>query len=129
MKEKVLNWAQQFNTFCFLDNHQYDIEPHTLECLLAAGVKDKTERSGISSLQKFIDEKKNSWLFGHLNYDLKNELDQLSSHHPDHIQFPDFFFFEPEVLIRLNAKEMIIDGDDPDKVFSEIKSFFISISL
>jgi len=118
----VLNWAQQFNTFCFLDNHQYNIVPHTLECLLAAGVKDKTEGSGISSLQNFIDKKRNSWLFGHLSYDLKNELEQLSSNHTDNIQFPDFFFFEPEVIIRLNEKEMIIDYDDPDKVFTEIEN-------
>jgi para-aminobenzoate synthetase component 1 len=118
----VLNWAQQFNTFCFLDNHQYHIGPHTLECLLAAGVKDKIEGFQISSLQDFIDKKKNRWLLGHLGYDLKNELEQLSSHHPDHIQFPDFFFFEPEVIIRLSEREMIIDCDDPDKVFSEIEN-------
>ena len=77
-KEKVLNWAQQFNTFCFLDNHQYQIEPHTMECMLAAGVKRQLKAdagNALDKFQQFIDEKK-SWLFGHLSYDLKNEIEK-----------------------------------------------------
>jgi para-aminobenzoate synthetase component I len=122
MKNEVLNWAQQFGTFCFLDNHQYHIGPHSQECILAAGVKEDTSKSsGISHLQRFIHKKKGSWLFGHLNYDLKNELEHLSSHHDDHIRFPVFFFFEPRVIIRLNEKEMTIEADHPDQVFKKLK--------
>jgi para-aminobenzoate synthetase component 1 len=124
MKQKVLNWAQRFNTFCFLDNHQYHIEPHTQECLLGAGIKRKINthaENATDLLQSFIDEKR-SWLFGHLNYDLKNAPDQISSRHPDHIQFPDLFFFEPEIIIRLNENEMIIEGDGPQEIFDQIIS-------
>ena len=58
MKEKVLNWSQQFNTFSFLDNHQYQIEPHSMECLLAAGVKRQLKAdasNALNQLQEFID--------------------------------------------------------------------------
>lgn len=123
MKLKVLNWTKQFSTFCFLDNHQYQLEPHSMECLLAAGVKRsvKTDAgNALEQLQQFRNEK-DSWLFGHLGYDLKNEMEQLSSSHPDHIQFPDLFFFEPEVVIRLNEKEMIIEADDPEAIFIAIE--------
>jgi para-aminobenzoate synthetase component I len=117
----VLNWAQQFNTFCFLDNHQYHIKPHSLECLLAAGIKGKSFTGpGLSHFQEYINEKKGRWLFGHLNYDLKNELEILSSHHHDHIQFPEIFFFEPSVLVSFNEKDMRIQADDPGKIFNDI---------
>ncbi|MEI9946099.1 MAG: anthranilate synthase component I family protein [Chitinophagaceae bacterium] len=123
VKEKVLNWLQRFDTFCFLDNHQYQIDPHTQECLLAAGIKRKLSLSSgnvLNQFQEFIDSSKDKWLFGHIGYDLKNELERLSSNHPDHIGFPDLFFFEPEIIIRLGEKEMIIEGNHPEKIYDEI---------
>jgi len=123
LKKKVLNWAKRFSTFCFLDNHQYQLEPHAVECLLAAGVKRQLiagAGSALEQLQSFIDEK-SSWLFGHLGYDLKNEIEQLSSSNPDNLQFPDLFFFEPEVIVRLSERELEIEAEDPAMVYKEIK--------
>jgi para-aminobenzoate synthetase component I len=122
VKEKVLNWTKRFNTFCFLDNHQYQLEPHSMECLLAAGVqRDIQVNAGnaLNQLEQFMQQK-NSWLFGHLAYDLKNEMEKLSSSNPDNIQFPDLYFFEPEVVIRLSEKEIIIEAEDPENIFKEI---------
>lgn len=128
LKKKVLNWAKRFSTFCFLDNHQYQLEPHAVECLLAAGVKRQLAvgaGSALEQLQSFIDEK-HSWLFGHLGYDLKNEIEQLSSSNLDNIQFPDLLFFEPEVVVRLSEMEIEIAADDPAMVYKEIKATRIS---
>ena len=78
IKEKVLNWVKRFDTFSFLDNHQYQIEPHTMECLLAAGVKRQVKAeagNALEELQKFINTNPHQsdqhgqtrgWLFGHL---------------------------------------------------------------
>lgn len=123
-KEKVLNWTKQFNTFCFLDNHQYQIHPHSLECILAAGSRRQLQAdagNALEQLQNFIDVKP-SWLFGHLGYDLKNEIEQLSSSNPDAIKFPDLFFFEPEVIIRLTEKQLIIEAEEPALIFSSIQN-------
>ncbi len=124
MKQKVLNWAQRFNTFCFLDNHRYHIEPHTQECLLGAGIKRKINLSSedaLDHLQRFSEEKR-TWLFGHLGYDLQTEPGRSKADHPDHIRFPDLFFFEPEIIVRLDEKQMIIEADDPAEVFRLIDS-------
>lgn len=124
-KDKVLNWAIQFSTFCFLDNHQYQIEPHSVECLLAAGQKrmiSSIAGSALHELEQFLDERK-SWLFGHLSYDLKNEIENISSRHVDQVGFPDLFFFEPEILIRLSADEVCIEADDALAVFEEIENY------
>ncbi|MGZ8539214.1 MAG: anthranilate synthase component I family protein [Chitinophagaceae bacterium] len=129
MKKKVLNWVQQFNTFCFLDNHQYHIQPQTQECLVAAGNKGNDafiSGGSLAQLQNFIESKKNCWLFGHLNYDLKNQLERLSSNHPDFIQFPELYFFEPLILIRLNEVQMIIEGPDAVEIFNEINKIDIA---
>jgi para-aminobenzoate synthetase component 1 len=119
----VLSWTQQFDTFCFLDNNQYRISPHSQECLLAAGIKSSitaTPVNELNELQHFIDSKKGNWLLGHINYDLKNELEHLSSAHPDGIHFPDFFFFEPLVVIRLSEEQIVIEGEEAEKIFQEI---------
>jgi para-aminobenzoate synthetase component 1 len=123
IKEKVLNWVQRFDTFCFLDNHHYNIGPHTQECLVGAGVHafvSPQPGSAIDELQAFIDKKKGSWLFGHLGYDLKNEIEPLVSRHPDHIGFPGLYFFEPEVVIRLNEDQVYIIAEDPEHIFAAI---------
>ena len=130
VKQKVLNWAKRFNTFCFLDNHQYQILPHSEECLLAAGVRRELKTNvgnALKQLQDLIDQgSAASWLFGHLGYDLKNEIEDLSSGHFDGIGFSDLYFFEPEILIRLNEKEMIIESSDAEKIFDEILNEKIS---
>jgi para-aminobenzoate synthetase component 1 len=131
MKQKVLNWTKRFDTFCFLDNHQYQVAPHAVECMLATGIKRQLKAepgNALEQLQQFIDEKP-GWLFGHLGYDLKNEIESLSSSHPDYIQFPGLFFFEPEIVIRFNEKEMLIEGASPDKVFAEINEVSSADSL
>jgi para-aminobenzoate synthetase component I len=122
IKEKVLNWVQPFSTFCLLDNHQYQVAPHAVECLVAAGVRREiTTAAGraFDALQDFQQEKK-GWLFGHLGYDLKNETASLHSAHPDRIGFPDLYFFEPEIVLRLSEDQLVIEADDPAAVFQAI---------
>ncbi len=139
VKEKVLNWANRFDTFCFLDNQQYRSEPHSVECLLAAGVRRYVIADAghaLEKLQELISETSRSvgprltgsWIFGHLGYDLKNEIEKLSSSHPDRIGFPGLYFFEPEIMIRFNEKEMNIDAEDPGKIFAAISSQVLPVS-
>lgn len=118
-----MNWLQRFGTFSFLDNHEYPTGYPTVECLAAAGVKrelNATAGNALPLLQEFISEKK-CWLFGHLGYDLKNEIERLHSSHASHILFPDLYFFEPQVVIRLSPGKLLIDAVNAAQIFSEIK--------
>lgn len=120
----MLNYAKRFSTFCFLDNHHYQLSPHSAECLLAAGVKRSVKANSgqaLSQLDSFINEK-SSWLFGHLAYDLKNEMESLHSDHPDGIKFPDLYFFEPELLIKFDSELMEIEGEDPIAIWEAINA-------
>jgi len=84
--------------------------------------------NAIDVLQEFIDrsdgDRQSGWMFGHLGYDLKNEIEELQSTQHDRIQFPDLFFFEPEILIRLNETAMIIESstEDPEKIYQSIQA-------
>ncbi|MGQ0738172.1 MAG: anthranilate synthase component I family protein [Bacteroidota bacterium] len=126
VKEKVLNWTKRFGTFCFLDNHRYQLQHHSEECLLAAGVESQLKANAgnaLLQLQDFINSgnrQTGRWLFGHLGYDLKNETEQLSSHNSAGVGFPDLFFFEPEIIIRLQPGEIKIKAANPEQVFKNI---------
>jgi len=133
LKEKVLNWANRFGTFCFLDNHGYRLAHHSEECLLAAGVRQSIKEpagKALSRLQQFIDGRASGkWLFGHLGYNLKNEIESLESRNENKTGFAGRFFFEPEYLIRLNEKQVYIEADNPGLVFEQICNTEVSEKL
>ena len=53
----------------------------------------------LSDLDKIIESKK--WIFGHISYDKKNSIENLSSKNYDGISFPDVNFF----LLQLQTRE------------------------
>jgi para-aminobenzoate synthetase component I len=78
LKMKMLNWANQFNIFCMLDNHQYNFNAPVFDCLLAVGCKKHvTAQAGhaFNVLKAFAQQNK-QWLFGHVGYDIKNEIEK-----------------------------------------------------
>ena len=124
----MLGWAKQFNIFCLLDNHQYNRDSHwshpQFECLLAAGAATTVQLKQdnyFESFQKFIDEE-NDWVFGHFGYDLKNKIENLSSENIDGIQFPDLFFFVPEIILILKTDRLDIGfiKGNPDNIYKNI---------
>jgi len=120
----MLNWVKPFNIFCLLDNRQYHFEEPAFECLLAAGSERHIEMqagNAFAALKSFYDESK-GWLFGHFDYDLKNETEQLVSENFDGICFADMHFFVPEIVLQLSNKQVTIffDGDAAE-IFNAIE--------
>ncbi|MGZ5248290.1 MAG: aminodeoxychorismate synthase component I, partial [Flavitalea sp.] len=99
----MLNWVNRFNICVFLDNHHYISSNQNVECLAAAGSLATLQLPAGYALQQleYFHRMHNDWLFGHLAYDLKNEIELLHSSHPDGIAFPDLSFFVPEVTLQL----------------------------
>jgi para-aminobenzoate synthetase component 1 len=110
-----------------LDNHQYQFSPHTVECLLAVGAAHNLEcnaGSAFQALQEF-SRKHDDWMFGHFSYDLKNELEDLSSHNFDGVVFPDLHFYVPEIMIRIELDRVFIGSltINAASVFNEIQNY------
>ncbi len=74
-----------------------------------------------SSLSSFVNDN-NDWIFGHLNYDIKNHIENLYSHNTDNINFPDAFLFVPEIVFILQKNVLAIGvvSSDPEIIFNEI---------
>jgi len=119
MKKKMLNWANRFSIFCFLDNQDYSIQPQRYECLLGAGVVQYVSSNHIQDTDSFFDKNKD-WVFGHLSYELKDSIHHFYPNKEDKIGFPYFFFFIPEVLVQITQNELTIEGKDCGKVYDEI---------
>ncbi|HSF44392.1 MAG TPA: anthranilate synthase component I family protein [Chitinophagaceae bacterium] len=123
-KAQMLNWLRRFNICAFLDNHQYSLPPHLHDCMAAAGAISVIPNRDSGQLEAINEFCKNSsdWVFGHLGYDLKNEIEGLESGHPDHINFPDAFLFVPQYLLIIDADSVSIGShhNDHDAVFNEI---------
>jgi para-aminobenzoate synthetase component 1 len=114
----MLNWAKRFNIFCYLDNQQYSNEGY--ESLLAVNViRYIDSTSAFKEIDNFLYQRK-AWSFGHLSYSLKSELLSLPHGKKDRIGFPDFFFFQPDILIILKKEELLIHAKKPNDVFAQL---------
>ena len=67
---------------------------------------------------------KPSFLVGYLGYDIKNQLETLSSRNPNRLAFPDAYFVEPEWVIDFEKEGILIRGDgNPDTLVQQLTSF------
>ena len=76
-----------------------------------AGVGKKailiSNNDSFEKLNKLHAQKKD-WLFGYLSYDLKNEIEELSSNNTDNFNTDNLTFFVPEYVILLNNDKLEI---------------------
>ncbi len=112
----MLGWANQFNIFCYLDNQQYAGEGY--ECLLGVNARSSFDDTKFfNSIDAFLS--KGSWYFGHLSYELKNNLYHTNDEH-NQIGFPRYFFFSPQSVVALKDNELIIYADNADIIYNDI---------
>jgi para-aminobenzoate synthetase component 1 len=116
----MLNWVQQFNIFCLFDNHQYKIQPGNYEYLLAAGVSSSIDSTieSFDSIDLFLKE--NKWVFGHLSYELGYSFQKMENKKRNKIEFPDFFFFKPQILIYIRDDNLYINCENELEVYNAI---------
>lgn len=122
-KLKLLLWAAKYNVVSFLDNHEYHSQYSAFECLAGAGCIKRFDikEELFSSLSSFVNNT-DDWIFGHLNYDIKNYTENLYSHNIDNINFPDAFLFVPEIvfILQKNLLTMGLIHSDANQIFNEI---------
>lgn len=118
----MLSWADRFSIFCFLNGNGYE---QSFPLVLAVGAKRSLHLqpgSAFSDLKKFYDEQP-SWLFGHLGYQLTAETQGISMKHNGSSFFSPGFFFEPQIIIRVeNNYVSILSDTDPQNIRNEISN-------
>lgn len=68
-----------------------------------------SQENSFSSLQNFQDKK--DWYFGYFTFDLKNQLENLSSSNPDSIGFPALHFFRPRWVLIFHDDYIHVEFD------------------
>lgn len=121
-KQKALQWANSFDVAVCLDSNSFTDQYSKFETLIAVGVKHElicNAGAAFEQLEKFR-QKNVGWVLGCLTYDLKNEIEDLSSNNPDQLQFPEMHFFVPEHVIIIRESGIELISDDDENILSQI---------
>lgn len=126
-KLKAQQWSTNFEICCVLDSNSYTDTYSKFDFAVAADFTDKIEASSFSDIEPFKEKHKNSWILGGFSYDLKNDVEQLSSQNPDLIKFPDSFFFVPKHVLILKGNELEIISKNAEAIWQSITETKIEI--
>ncbi|MEO3404562.1 anthranilate synthase component I family protein [Mucilaginibacter sp. CAU 1740] len=121
-KQKALQWASTFNAACYLDSNGFSDPYSKFDTLIAAGAQSQLIANAGTAFEQLEQFRKDNpgWMTGFLGYDLKNEVEQLTSENVDGLQFPDLYFFVPQHLILIKGTDIEIISDKPEEVLKEI---------
>lgn len=131
IKRRMLYWANQCNILLFLDSNEYKHTEGKYECICGVGVHNQISHdNGTLSAVKTHYASKPDWLLGHLNYDFKNQIEELSSKHTEHFTFPDVHFFQPQIVcfIPRGTNQLSIESytDSPEEIWQQIQAIEIA---
>lgn len=128
---KAMLWAQQFNQVCYFQSNGYADEYNTIESLLGVDMHDEIYSDGSETFDKielFRTKYPNRWMLGFFGYDLKNEIENLSTQHSDKLNFPDAYFFIPKTILKFSEINVEIDTEYPELIFDTINNWSIPIT-
>jgi para-aminobenzoate synthetase component 1 len=126
-KNQLLNWAQKYDTHLWLDSNGHHEKYSKFEAILAIGEHNTLVSDTVDSfekIKKFQTENKD-YLFGYLSYDLKNDVENLTSKNHDSLEFPDLYFFQPKKIIFIQGNTIVFKYLDLYK--NEIETDFQEI--
>ena len=134
-KQHLLSWSQQFETALWLDSNKYEQQYSNFDCALAAEefTSIKTDYTNAFDKLKEYQTLTKDYIFGYISYDVKNDVERLSSTNFDGLGFADLYFFQPQKLIFIKGNniefhylKMVDDEIEADyAIIKEFKEFKI----
>ncbi|MBU2946261.1 anthranilate synthase component I family protein [Zobellia uliginosa] len=110
-KERLLLWAQQFEEIVWLDSNEHHGKYSSFDALLAVDalttIKTDSDEA-FKKLKEFQGQAKD-YIFGYLSYDLKNDVERLSSKNDDGLGFAELFFFQPKKIIKITGNTVLFE--------------------
>jgi len=127
----LLEWLRGADRVAFLNSNDLEKKYGTYDFLGACGVANEfygSDKDAIPAFKQFFNEVPD-WLFGFFSYDLKNNLENLSSNHADSIKMPLIHFFQPQ-LVFLKKHNTLDIGYLPEfHSEQQIDEIFAQISI
>lgn len=131
-KQQALVWAnQESSTVCYLDSNRYKEDQYSsFDCLIGVGVFDSIafDRNAIAALRAFDQKHTGEWMMGYWSYDLKNELEKLTSTNLNTLEWAKLHFFVPLHVLLIDKKgelKILSKTKLPQTIYDTI----VSISL
>ncbi|MDA9087171.1 anthranilate synthase component I family protein [Polaribacter sp.] len=126
-KQNLLSWSQQFETVLWLDSNNYQQQYASFDSALAIEefTSIKTDYTNAFDKLKEYQTITKDYIFGYISYDVKNDVERLSSNNHDGLNFADLYFFQPQKLIFIKGKN--IEFHYLKMVDDEIESDFNTI--
>jgi len=127
-KTQLVSWAQQYEEIVWLDSNQRLHSHATYDAVLAVDAFTGIQTDALNGFEKLKDyqEVTKDWIFGYLSYDLKNDIEPLSSENFDGLNFPDLYFFQPKKLFLFKDKSVTIKY--LNCICDEVESDLVTIS-
>jgi para-aminobenzoate synthetase component 1 len=127
--KRLLLWADQFDEVVWLDSNNYGQNHGNYKAILAvdAFTAIKTDYHNAFEQLNEYQQLTRDWLFGYLTYDLKNNVEHLTSQNFDGLHFPELYFFQPKKLFLFSENHVSIQylnmvDDELDEDWKEITS-------
>ncbi|MFM9944769.1 MAG: chorismate-binding protein, partial [Bacteroidia bacterium] len=130
---KAKLYASQFNLCAILDSCHIPPQCKKAKYKLVIGFGGNKVLCSPSSKLETLHEtwnKDKTWILGVLGYNLKNEIEKLSSLNDTCFYWPDISFFAPETVITISWEDKLETyGLNSDIIFESINNFKVSSSL
>ena len=122
---KALAWANQFPLVAYYNPNNIPYPHQGFEHMLAvSGGQGITlnQHNVLHSLHEKLAQP-HGLLCGFLTYDLKNQIEKLSSKNSDYVGFPVAYFFEPELILYFKDDGIIINrsSQNTSSILEEIQ--------
>lgn len=107
---KAMQWATSFSYYAIFDSNNYTHDQYArYDSIIACGNLEifSAENYSFQQIDTWL-QSHGKWVFGHLNYDMKNEFENLQSAKPQAIPFPAFSFFVPQYILLHQHDEIDI---------------------
>lgn len=109
---RALAWAEKFDLAAYYNPngipYPHDGFRHMLAVAPAANAVPLDTSHTFDSLREQLQQKR-PMLCGFLTYDLKNQIENLSSQNPDYVAFPPAGFFIPDIILYFNREGININ--------------------
>ena len=129
-KHNLLSWAQQFETVLWLDSNNYHQKYSNFDGVLAADDFTSIHTDYYTAFEKLKEYQSitKDYIFGYITYDVKNDVEQLSSSNFDGLNFADLYFFQPKKLVFIEGNSIAFHylkmvDDEIENDFEEIRKF------
>ncbi len=138
VKKQLMRWGQQFDAFVLLDSSNYKEKYSNYDFVCAtlpiSEIKLESTKDAFDRLEKYQSEV-NDWIFGYLTYDLKNDVENLTSSNYDGVKFPALHFFQPKVIFFLKGNKLEVsylsstDELQINKILEEVLNTDIEVKI